>query len=82
MTTDSIRQALHAQPFSPFTLRLTDGRAFEVTHPEVLMAPPGARTIVLYLDNDRYNLIDLLHIASIDFDKRRRSQRNGRRKAG
>jgi hypothetical protein len=82
MTTDSIRQALHAQPFAPFTLRLTDGRAFEVSHPELLLAPPGARTIVLYLDNDRYNLIDLLHIASIDFGKRRGSQRNGRRRAG
>ena len=82
MTTDSIRHVLFAQPFAPFTLRLTDGRAFEVSHPEILFAPPGARTIVLYLDNDRYNLIDLLHIASIDFDKRRKSSRNGRRKAG
>ena len=82
MTSDSIRQALFARPFQPFNMHLVDGGSFPVSHPEVLLAPDGARTIVLYLDNDRYNLIDLLHLESIEFDKRRRSSGNGRRRAG
>lgn len=82
MTNESIRQALSARPFIPFTIRMADGRAFAVRHPEMLLAPQGARTIVLYLGDERYNMIDLLLVSSLDFDERRRSRGSGRKKAG
>jgi cysteine desulfurase len=34
MHTDAVREMLHAQPFSPFTIRLVDGRGFAVPHPD------------------------------------------------
>lgn len=82
MTNESIRQVLYAQPFESFTIQMADGRAFQVNHPEMVMAPKGARTIVLHQGGDRYSMIDLFLISSLDFDKSRKSRGNGRRKAG
>jgi len=82
MTSESLRQALQAQPFVPFVLRLTDGRSFEVNHPEFVLAPKNARIVILYLESDRYMMIDLLMVSSLDFDRRQRHRGNGRRKAG
>jgi hypothetical protein len=81
MTNEAIRQALYAQPFEPFTIHMADGRSYEVKHPEMVLAPRGVRTIVLHQGGDRYSMVDLFLISSLDFD-RRKSGRNGRRKAG
>ena len=43
MQVDQIRDAIHAQPFRPFALRLVDGTTHIVTHPEWVTIPPGRR---------------------------------------
>jgi hypothetical protein len=40
---EQIRQAMHRQPFSPFVLRLVDGSACMVQHPDFIAVPPGNR---------------------------------------
>ncbi len=40
---DEIRQAKNAQPFRPFSLRLTDGTTYKVKHPDYLSVPPVPR---------------------------------------
>jgi hypothetical protein len=47
---EAIREALHAEPFRPFDLKLVDGRHFTITHPEFIAFPPlqRLRDIVLF----------------------------------
>jgi hypothetical protein len=40
---ESIRQAMRAQPFRPFALRLVDGTVYEIRHPDWLTLPPTPR---------------------------------------
>jgi hypothetical protein len=57
--------------FRPFTLRLTDGRAFSVPHPEFIAI--GRAVVVVDRDGFPVN-IDPLHIVSLDD---RPSRKNG-----
>ena len=34
MDVTAVREAIHAQPFRPFTLRLADGRELLIPHPD------------------------------------------------
>ncbi|MGO9462909.1 MAG: hypothetical protein ACLQIB_28275 [Isosphaeraceae bacterium] len=38
-TLEAVREALRAQPFEPFDLKLVDGRHFTITHPDFLAIP-------------------------------------------
>jgi hypothetical protein len=83
MTPDAIRSALKAEPFEPFAIQLDDGQTFRVPHPEFVLAPKGSRTIVVHEGGDRDRLLNAFLIASLNFDKPRKSRSNGkRRKAG
>ena len=42
-TAESIRQAKHAQPFRPFSMRLVDGTIYDVKHPDYISVPPTPR---------------------------------------
>ncbi len=69
MTIDQLREARQARPFQPFTSCLADGREIKVSHPEFLLAPPGAsRTFVVATSSETYKVIDLLLVTSLDFD--------------
>jgi hypothetical protein len=62
-----LRQALHAQPFRPFVIRLVDGRALPVPHQE-LVAIAGRTVLVTSPQQDEsYAVIDSLLIVSLDF---------------
>ena len=37
MNADAIREFLNRRPFEPFVIRMSDGKAYEVRHPECLM---------------------------------------------
>jgi hypothetical protein len=64
MNLESIRSALHAQPFWPFELCLADGRRVPVTHPEFV---PMTNRIVMVLDENSYfKVIEPLLIVSLD----------------
>jgi hypothetical protein len=59
-----IREALHRQPFQPFTLRLADGRSLHVPHPDFVAV--GNRRIVVVSEDDTTSMVDPLLIVSID----------------
>lgn len=46
MRPDDIRDFLQKKPFQPFKVTLTDGRTYEVRHPELAMV---ARSAVAYV---------------------------------
>lgn len=67
MQTEAIREALHKQPFRPFTLRLADGRELPVPHPD-FVAILG-RTVVVASPrlDDSYSVVEPLLVVSIDY---------------
>lgn len=80
MRTSEIEKQLHHRPFLPFRLCTSDGTAFEVRHPEMLMV---SRTIIaLAIHKPRARrpeaivLCDPVHIIRIE------PAVNGRSKAG
>jgi hypothetical protein len=60
---------LHAQPFRPFRITLTNGNAHEVRHPEFFMLLPGT-VIIGHPDagesGDLFTIVDLSHIAEAE----------------
>lgn len=60
-------QALHrARPFQPFRMHLSDGRDFDVPHPEFLWHTPGGRTIFVATSPEAAEIVDLLHVTSLE----------------
>jgi len=64
MDIGGIREALHKQPFQPFTMRLTDGRSVEIRHPDFVAL--GTRRIVVIKPDDSTMMVEPLLIVSLD----------------
>jgi len=80
MTIDGLKQWIEAAPFRPFVMRLSNGREVRVRHPELLARSPSGRTVLVYTIGDAFEMVDLLHVASIvrANGKRRAQGGNGR----
>jgi hypothetical protein len=71
MRPEDIREFLQHKPFQPFRLTLTDGRTYEVRHPEMAMVGRSAVAIGLPAPGDptpiydRLVTVSLLHIMQI-----------------
>ncbi|MGD0897774.1 MAG: hypothetical protein ABR915_08040 [Thermoguttaceae bacterium] len=72
MRPEDIRQFLQRRPFQPFRMTLTDGRTYEVRHPELAMA--GRSTVAIGIPApdeaepvyDRLVTVSLLHVMQIE----------------
>ena len=60
MTTEQFRNTLHLQPFRPFSIRMADGRVFQVAHPDFVALSPGGRIAIVFQPDDSYSVLDLL----------------------
>jgi hypothetical protein len=65
MTTEQFRATLHQQPFRPFTIRMADGRAFEVAHPDFVAQSHSGRTVIVIQADDSYSVLDLLLMSEL-----------------
>jgi len=79
MDLQGIREALHRQPFAPFTIRLVDGRKLPVSHPDFVAVGPR-RAIVIGPDNS-WMVLEPLLIVSLDYDGKHRSRTNRRKRS-
>ncbi len=61
MNPESIRTLLRAQPFEPFEIRMSNGDAYIVRHPENVLLT-GSRIAVADPATDRLDILSLLHI--------------------
>ena len=72
MRPEDIREFLRRQPFRPFRLTLTDGRTYDVMHPELAMVGRSSMEVGLARPGDPENIADriislsLLHIMQIE----------------
>jgi len=65
MTTEQFRATLHQQPFRPFTIRMADGRAFEIAHRDFVAMSPSGRTIIVFQSDENYSVLDLLLMSEL-----------------
>lgn len=65
MTTDQFKTTLHLQPFRPFTIRMADGRSFDVAHPDFVAQSPSGRTVIVFQPDDSYSILDLLLMTEV-----------------
>jgi hypothetical protein len=66
MTIERFQSVLHQVPFRPFTIRMADGRSFEVPHPDFVAHAPSGRKIILVHPDDNYSILDLLLMSELE----------------
>ena len=71
MTIKEIRNLYEARPFQPFIIHLADGRTIPVDHPEFLASSPSGRTIIVYRQDDSFNIVDLLLVTDLEVNPNR-----------
>jgi hypothetical protein len=64
MTIEQLQAAIHATPFRPFTVRMADGRAFPVPHPDFIAH--AGRTAVIVEPDGGYHVVDLLLMTELE----------------
>lgn len=67
MSPEFLRELIRARPFVPFTLNVSDGRSFEIPHPDFISVSRSGR--MAHVSTERNNgegveFIDLLAITS------------------
>lgn len=66
MNANFLRKIARGQPFKPFDLRMNDGRAFDVRHPEFIGV--NDRVVTLYSERNGTTLyLEPALIASVEF---------------
>ena len=65
MRTEQLREVLQTRPFEPFGVHLADGRCLTVKHPDFLALFPPGRTFVVTLEDDSFEVVDLLLVTSL-----------------
>ena len=79
MTIEQLRNAHRAQPFRPFTVRVADGRKFEIPHRDFLSQSPGGRTLIVYHGDEAFSILDLLLVTELEFQPSAESRENDTR---
>jgi len=62
---EEIRKRLRGVPFTLFVIRLTDGRALRVNHPDFLWMPKPSRIYFFDEADDASERVNVLHIVSV-----------------
>jgi hypothetical protein len=71
MTAQEFRGVFNAQPFRPFTVHLADGRAVAVPHQEYALLSPTGRTLIVYEDDDSFQVLDLMLATGVQVNDKR-----------
>jgi hypothetical protein len=65
MDINEIREAVHRQPFEPFSIRLVDGRDLPVRHPDFVAV--GERRFIVLGREDSWAVVDPAMVVSLDY---------------
>jgi hypothetical protein len=66
MTKEAVNNTLNAQPFKPFSLRLTDGSRVRVPHPDFIVVSQGGRTAIVNTEGEQFSIVDLSLVTAIE----------------
>ena len=79
MTVEQVFKVVHAAPFEPFEVHLTDGRSFYIDHPDFIARLGDDRTLFLInADDEQAHRIDANLVVSITQNSKRRPKRRQR----
>jgi hypothetical protein len=78
MDIQGVREALHREPFQPFSIRLADGRSLPVPHPDFVAV--GKRRLVVIDEDDGWSFVEPLLIVSLDQLKKSPPGGNGKKR--
>jgi hypothetical protein len=65
VTVEQLIQMQRAQPFRPYRIHMADGRHLDVEHPDFVARSPSGRTIVVYQQDESFEIVDLLLVSSL-----------------
>ena len=65
MVSETVKDWLAKQPFEPFEIRMSNGVAYQVKHPEFAFVMKS-NVVIVHPESDRVFVCALLHIASIE----------------
>lgn len=77
MTIEALSRLHVARPFQAFVIRLGDGQALPVEHPEMLAYAPKSRTATVYRADGSFEIVGLLLVTGLEV--RNGGSRRGRR---
>ena len=69
--TDEVRKAIHADPFTPFLVKTSDGKQYRVKHPDYVAISPKGGRIVVFADEEASTTLSALHIVAVEPQVRR-----------
>jgi hypothetical protein len=69
-----IRELLNATPFRPFIIRMADGTAHRIDHPDFVLASSDAPQVVLEAANGDMTYLSVLLIVSVEHAQAAASQ--------
>ena len=67
-----------AQPFRSFTIRMADGRQVPVGHQEFAMLSPSGRSLIVYQEDDSFQVLDLMLATGVEVNGTRRKKSSGK----
>ena len=66
MTMESFREFIRREPFKPFVVRLANGEAHEILHPECV-AITKSKVVITYPEEDRVVHCSLIHVNAVEW---------------
>jgi hypothetical protein len=64
MRPEAIRELMQRKPFVPFTVQMTSGESYRISHPEQVLITKGL-LLIYYEGEDRIAYCSFIHIANI-----------------
>ena len=67
MTIEKFREMIHANPFTPFNVRLADGKSIPVIHPDFASTSPSGRiACIFHGSNDASTFVDMMLVTALE----------------
>jgi hypothetical protein len=79
MVADTIREMINNDPFEPFLIRASSGRAYAVSNPDLIVLMKSS-VFVAAPNSDRAATVPYLHIAAIESITNGHAKRSRRRR--
>ena len=68
MPPDRLREKIHASPFVPFVVEMMGGKRVRVKGHDYVILSPAGRTLIVYDDSERVEMLDVSQIKNIADD--------------
>ena len=61
-----IRELNRAEPFTPYTIHTTDGKALFVKHPDYCLISPGDYVVYVFETENKRTVVAVANVASVE----------------